>query len=64
MMDPRPVCRFCARRWTPREGQDATTSFCRACLPARRRASSGTFEKQGKVLRQVGKHQVRVAKNA
>jgi hypothetical protein len=64
MIDPRPSCRFCGRRWVPREGVDATVAFCGRCRAARQASANRSFEAQNKQAVMVGGYVVRVAKNA
>jgi hypothetical protein len=67
MIDPRPICRSCGRRWTPREGQDATIAFCRVCAGERRAEAVRHHTTRGTTV-QRGAYAVRVrsgaAKNA
>lgn len=64
MIDPRPTCRFCGRRWVPREGVDATIAFCGRCRSARKDAATRAFDAQDKRSEMVGRYIVRVEKNA
>ncbi len=64
MIDPRPACGFCGRKWVPREGVDATVIFCGRCRAAREALAARSFEAQDKRAVMVGGYVVRVAKNA
>jgi hypothetical protein len=62
MIDPRPLCRFCGRRWAPAQGVDATTHYCEACSTERRAHATKAFAADGKRAFQVGGYVVRAAK--
>lgn len=64
MIDPRPTCRFCGKRWVPREGVDATIAFCGRCRVKRRESATRAFDAMDKRSVVVGRHILRVEKNA
>lgn len=54
MNDPRPICRYCSRRWLPPAGVDANKSFCRRCAPERRAHAEAAIKASGRVPVQIG----------
>jgi hypothetical protein len=65
VIDPRPICRFCGRRWTPAEGVDANVHFCGTCSPERRAHAAAMFDAEALEAVEIeGGYEVRALKNA